>query len=138
MTLKIDTLQKKLGYNFKDQSLLTRALTHSSYAYEAAGGEGRDNEVLEFLGDSVLGFILSDFLCRTYPRLEIIAPKSLQGGDAKMLFQKIVCKIIAKDPVLLCCEQQIWKMRLEGFPKMLGPTLRANDFTGLNTFNLLP
>ena len=53
-------LIKKIGYEFKDESLLIRALTHSSYANES-GGKFESNERLEFLGDSVLGFITAEF-----------------------------------------------------------------------------
>src|ERR1043166_4212695 len=48
--------------------LLSKALTQSSHANEKGLVEG-DNEQLEFLGDSVLGFLVSDFLFRTHPRL---------------------------------------------------------------------
>src|SRR5207302_9938110 len=64
----IEDLQVKLGYRFKDIQLLIKALTHSSHANERAVGAG-DNEQLEFLGDSVLGFLVSDFLFRSHPRL---------------------------------------------------------------------
>src|SRR2546427_1922595 len=64
----VDDLQFELGYRFKDTQLLTKALTHSSHANERAASGG-DNEQLEFLGDSVLGFLVSDFLFRTHPRL---------------------------------------------------------------------
>ena len=61
-------LELKLGYTFKNAQLLCQALTHSSHANEKSSGE-RDNEQLEFLGDSVLGFLVSDFLFRAYPKL---------------------------------------------------------------------
>lgn len=56
--------EKKIGYEFKNKGLLDRALTHSSYANEK--GTGLDNERLEFLGDSVLGFITAEFLFEHY------------------------------------------------------------------------
>jgi len=61
-------LELKLGYTFKNAQLLSQALTHSSHANEKSSGE-RDNEQLEFLGDSVLGFLVSDFLFRAHPKL---------------------------------------------------------------------
>src|SRR5437879_10571689 len=64
----IEDLQFELGYTFKDTQLLTKALTHSSHANEKAITAG-DNEQLEFLGDSILGFLVSDFLFRAHPRL---------------------------------------------------------------------
>jgi ribonuclease-3 len=69
MKINIAQCEKKLGYQFKNQDLLLQALTHSSYAYENQQEDISDNEVLEFLGDSVLGLIIADFLCETYPDL---------------------------------------------------------------------
>jgi ribonuclease-3 len=63
----LDALQEKIGYRFKDLSLLERALTHSSHANES-GQEARDNEQLEFLGDAVLGFVTSFALVEHYPQ----------------------------------------------------------------------
>lgn len=56
----LEELQTKLGYKYNDPVLLKRALTHSSYAYEKHVEYG-SNERLEFLGDSVLGFITADY-----------------------------------------------------------------------------
>jgi len=69
MRNNIDQCEKKIGYLFKKQDLLLQALTHSSYAYENQQDDISDNEVLEFLGDSVLGLIIADFVCSTYPDL---------------------------------------------------------------------
>ena len=60
------SLEKRLNYRFKDQSLFERSLTHSSHAYETQDLP-RDNERLEFLGDSVVGLIAADFFYRLYP-----------------------------------------------------------------------
>jgi len=70
-TILVDTileeLEQALGYSFTDRALLIRALTHSSSANEApAGGGALDNERLEFLGDSVLGWLVSDWLFHRY------------------------------------------------------------------------
>lgn len=59
------SLETKLQYHFRDPSLLELALTHSSFANEK--GAHRDNERLEFLGDSVLGFITADYLFHSLP-----------------------------------------------------------------------
>ena len=64
MTKEMEQLQKNLGYKFKSPLLLENALTHSSYANEK--GTGLDNERLEFLGDSVLGFITAEYLFEHY------------------------------------------------------------------------
>lgn len=61
-------LEDALGHSFRDRTLLVRALTHASYAHEAAPEESvRDNETLEFLGDSILGFLVAERLFRSYP-----------------------------------------------------------------------
>ena len=62
-------LEKAVGYTFSDKKLLHTALTHSSYSNEkrAHGIARQCNERLEFLGDSVLSIIVSDYLFETYP-----------------------------------------------------------------------
>src|SRR5213593_1283595 len=71
-------LELELGYTFRDARLLTQALTHSSHANEKRAGE-RDNEQLEFLGDSILGFLVSDFLFRAHPGLSEGQLSKLKG-----------------------------------------------------------
>lgn len=63
---QLHALEERLGHRFKDLSLLDRALTHASRAHEDLSN-GRDNEPLEFLGDSVLGFVIADLLHRRDP-----------------------------------------------------------------------
>ena len=58
---------KQIGYEFKNTSLLREALTHSSYANE---NNSKDNERLEFLGDSVLDMIVGEWLYKKYPDLK--------------------------------------------------------------------
>src|SRR5947208_684985 len=48
--------------------MLTRALTHKSYSHEAKQEDVRDNETFEFLGDSVLGFVIGDLLFHRFPK----------------------------------------------------------------------
>jgi ribonuclease-3 len=62
-------LEAKLGYSFRDLSLLLRALTHRSFVNEHEGEGLRHNESLEFLGDAVLGFLVSARVFRSYPEL---------------------------------------------------------------------
>lgn len=69
MEANLSQFEKKIGYEFKNTETLLQALTHSSYAYESHQSNRADNEVLEFLGDSVLGLITADFLCTSYPDL---------------------------------------------------------------------
>jgi ribonuclease III len=68
------TLEAAIGHTFRDRELLERALTHKSHAHEQNGdlnGAPRDpsgdNEQLEFLGDSILGFVASEYLVRRNP-----------------------------------------------------------------------
>jgi ribonuclease-3 len=68
---QISQLESALEHSFRDPELLSRALTHSSHAHEAADGSigdnHRDNEQLEFLGDSILGLVTSEALYRRFP-----------------------------------------------------------------------
>ena len=65
MNKEIEQLQKNLGYKFKNPSLLETALTHSSYANEK-GGDTVCNERLEFLGDSILGFVSARYFYENF------------------------------------------------------------------------
>jgi len=79
--------EDRIDYSFQDKRLLTQALTHRSYAYESSEDEAEDNEVLEFLGDSVLGFILADFLCDSFPELDegvLSKLKSIMGSTSAL------------------------------------------------------
>jgi len=61
MKKDFEPLEKKIGYSFKDKDLLKNALTHKTYAFEA-GSPLDYNERLEFLGDSILNFIIAEQL----------------------------------------------------------------------------
>ena len=62
-------LEEKLGYRFKDIGLLEHALTHSSYANEHRSAGVTSNERLEFLGDSVLGMVVAEYLFAAHPNM---------------------------------------------------------------------
>ena len=62
------SLEEKLGYTFQNRELLENALTHSSCANESRG-KLQSNERLEFLGDSILGMVVADYLYRHHPDL---------------------------------------------------------------------
>lgn len=72
-----------LNYRFHDINLLNNALTHSSYANEVHSRYG-SNERLEFLGDSVLSIIVSDYLYKNY--------KNLPEGELTKLRASLVCE----------------------------------------------
>lgn len=67
--IEIIGLEDKIGYKFKDISLLETALTHSSYANEKHDPPCQSYERLEFLGDSILGIVTAEFLYRHEPQL---------------------------------------------------------------------
>ena len=60
-------LEQGLGYTFRNKALLENALTHRSYANENRERHLPDNERLEFLGDSILGFVVAEYLYRNFP-----------------------------------------------------------------------
>ncbi len=81
---KLDELQEKIGYKFKDIHLLQTALTHSSYANETASQGTKSNERLEFLGDSVLGIITAENFYMNY--------KNFPEGELTKLRAATVCE----------------------------------------------
>ena len=63
----IKDLETAIDYRFRNITLLQNALTHSSYANERWHDSLKSNERLEFLGDSILGMVVAEFLYRNYP-----------------------------------------------------------------------
>ena len=63
----IKDLEAAIGYKFRDISLLQNALAHSSYANERWHNSLMSNERLEFLGDSILGMVVAEYLYRAFP-----------------------------------------------------------------------
>ena len=80
----MEALEEKLGYRFANRALLENALTHSSYANENRAKGVQSNERLEFLGDSVLGMVVADYLYRTHP--------DLPEGDLTRTRAALVCE----------------------------------------------
>jgi ribonuclease-3 len=64
-----ESLEEILEIHFNDPAMLQLALTHRSYIYEAHSEGQYSNERLEFLGDSILAFVSTDFLYRSFPNL---------------------------------------------------------------------
>ncbi len=77
-------LEKKLNYTFRSPELLSQALNHSSYANEHRAAHIHSNERLEFLGDSVLGFVTAEFLYTHHP--------DLPEGDLTRIRAALVCE----------------------------------------------
>ena len=72
MAADLAVLEGAIGHHFADRLLLERALTHKSRAHESIGLDPvlGDNEQLEFLGDAILGFLVSECLVRRFPEAE--------------------------------------------------------------------
>jgi len=77
-------LEKKISYTFRESTFINEALTHSSYANEKNDKTVKHNERLEFLGDSVLSLIISDYLFMKYP--------DFPEGELTKVRSKIVCE----------------------------------------------
>ncbi len=77
-------LEQAIGYTFQDKTLLEQALSHSSYANETLHDGLKSYERLEFLGDSILGFVTADYLSRSFP--------ALHEGDLTKLRADLVCE----------------------------------------------
>jgi len=66
----LSDFENRIGYTFRNRDVLIRALTHKSYSHEARHQDIRDNETFEFLGDSVLGFVIGDVLFRRFTEVD--------------------------------------------------------------------
>lgn len=80
----LENFEKIIGYTFKNKKLLTQALSHSSYANEKKH-PGGSNERLEFLGDSVLSIVVSEYL---YKNLSDVAEGELTKLRASLVCEK--------------------------------------------------
>ena len=100
----VKDLQKKIGYQFENEKYLERALIHSSYANEhnmrTSGKRISHNEMMEFLGDSVLGFVITEYLYSnlsnetegslTRKRAAIVCERSLALSAKKLELGKML------------------------------------------------
>ena len=80
----MEALERELHYTFRNRALLEEALNHSSYANEHRSAGICSNERLEFLGDSILGFVTAEHLLKTYPELP--------EGDLTRMRAALVCE----------------------------------------------
>src|SRR2546423_13349312 len=93
-------LEKIVDYCFRDDGLLTQAMTHRSWAHEQvsprAQRDARDlhNEALEFLGDSILGLIVAEYLFRAYPG-------ATEGELSRMKHRLVSAPTLAKASIAL-------------------------------------
>ena len=79
--MEFDICEKNIGYTFKNRGLLKEALTHTSYAYE---NKVKSNERLEYLGDSILEFVISEHLFLKYNKLS--------EGEMTKVRANVVCE----------------------------------------------
>ena len=90
---QVDRLESVLKVKFKDKNLLVRALTHRSFVNEY-GPETKDNERLEYLGDSVLGLVVNEYLFKhfgDYPEGSLAKIKSAVVSEATL--SKVACDL---------------------------------------------
>jgi len=85
----LEELEKRLKYGFSNKNLLKQALTHRSYVFEREDQELRHNESLEFLGDAVLGFLIS-------ARVFLRCPDSSEGELSKIKARLVSAANLAK------------------------------------------
>lgn len=81
---EFSAFENKIGYRFKDRSLLELALTHSSYANEVKGDKSASNERLEFLGDAVLELVISEYIYSEFGQMP--------EGELTKLRAAVVCE----------------------------------------------
>lgn len=84
MIFDIDEIENRIGYKFKDKMLLRKCFTHSSYAHEH-GAE--DNELLEFFGDAVIEFVVTEYLY-----------KNSVGDEGKLTLKR--AGVVSREPLL--------------------------------------
>ena len=90
----LDELVEKIGYQYKDKTLLEQALTHSSFANEQKINKSKNYERLEFLGDAVLELVSSEFLFRSNP--------DMPEGQLTRTRASMVC-----EPALAYCAREL-------------------------------
>lgn len=94
LQLRLEEIEEKIGYVFKNKDLLVNAFVHRSYANEYQGKTLAHNERLEFLGDSVLGLVVAEYLYHRLPTyseglLSELRSKLVEAGSCAKFFQKL-------------------------------------------------
>jgi len=79
--MNLEQFEENIEYTFKDKELLKTALTHTSYAHDK---KVESNEKLEFLGDAILEFVVSEYLYKNY--------KKLKEGEMTKVRATVVCE----------------------------------------------
>ena len=89
MIFNVDKIQEIIGYKFKNPNILRECFTHPSYVNEHK--EYEDYDRLEFLGDSVLGFVVADYLFRNGNKTE-----GAMTENKKSIVSKVPLSIASK------------------------------------------
>ncbi len=110
-------VENKIGYTFKNKDLLRQCFTHASYHKDKK--KKRDNERLEFLGDSVLGFVVADYLYKNKHSDEGVMTENKQG-------------IVSKKPLASAID----KLSLDGY-LLKNETLKVTDSLKENLFEAI-
>ncbi len=100
-TERLREFEKILGFEFKDKTLLTQALTHRSYLNENPQWQLDQNERLEFLGDAVLELVVTEYLYNNYPNPEGELTNWRAALVNSVMLSKIAGQIQLNDFVLL-------------------------------------
>lgn len=91
---EVPAIEKRIGYHFKDKNLLLTAFVHPSFANENKALVKQHNERLEFLGDSVLGLLIADYLYTHLPKtaegiLSALRSKIVEGSSCILFAEKL-------------------------------------------------
>jgi ribonuclease-3 len=123
--MNFEELEKNLGFKFKDTNLLKEALTHRSYLNEFKKQKIQSNERLEFLGDAVLSFIVSNWLFKSFPLSHEGKLTNLRSNLVKTTsLAKIAKKLKIGDYLLLSKGEK-------GAQGQKNPTLLANTLEAI-------
>ena len=124
--LELEKLEKTIGYTFKDKSIINSALTHSSYANEnkMSGKPCECNERLEFLGDSVLSLVVSEYIYDRYG-------KSPEGDLTKIRAQVVCSRSLASFANEISLGDYLYLGKGESSSGRNKPTILENAFEAL-------
>lgn len=103
MIFDIQGAEEKIGYSFKDKMLLRKCFTHSSYSNENKNAE--NNEVLEFFGDAILDFAVTEYLCANCEGDEGVLTKSGRISCPKNRCRRPFSPWISRNT---CCSARAW------------------------------
>ncbi|MCD6169437.1 MAG: ribonuclease III [Candidatus Latescibacteria bacterium] len=108
---KLQQLQKKIAYRFKEIRLLKTALKHRSYTHASGEEAVESNERLEFLGDAVLGLIVGEYLYERFPHR--------REGELSQLKSHLVSKAVLSEKAA--------EIGLDGYLFLSGPEVLSNS-----------